>query len=334
MTTVAVLAIAMVVASGVVVWRTSPARASGGKRPARSGRSGGKPTRNGGGRSRSRSSGPSLPVRTFTAAGGTTSARTVPELAADLTGRGLGASGRAGKRAGAKAGRATGRGLARGGRWAARRAENRAAPRWQARTDGPTPFVTRTRRQSRAASSDDNTTEKDPGHFATDHTTPDQGEQANNPNPAPSGAPSQDAGPGPQQATERTAPVVTMPTTNATTTGGQQANPPADMAQIISRVSSYEPESVTDLMGFMAGETAGMCGYADALTQVVENCVNTVGLDPQSVQGVTEYAEAVTQAANTMALAHRQFMTVYQEVMEAVDKGVRMPHRGRFFNAA
>ncbi|OPG10576.1 hypothetical protein [Microbispora sp. GKU 823] len=57
--------------------------------------------------------------------------------------------------------------------------------------------------------------------------------------------------------------------------GGVTA-PPLDWAVLINRVANFVPEDDTALVAFMAGETAGVLGYAEALVQTRENCVNEV----------------------------------------------------------
>lgn len=130
---------------------------------------------------------------------------------------------------------------------------------------------------------------------------------------------------------------MTMPAANGDGPAGgqpQQVGPPRDLAQVIARVREFHPENQPDLIHFMAGEMAGMVGYADALSQVVDNCVNSTGLDPASVSGISDYSAAVTDAAAAMKAAHKQFVTIYQEIIEATDKGVKLPYDGRWFNAA
>ncbi|GGS97735.1 hypothetical protein GCM10010156_64910 [Planobispora rosea] len=110
--------------------------------------------------------------------------------------------------------------------------------------------------------------------------------------------------------------------------------PPADWIQIIARITEHAPADDTELLQLMAGEVAGVCGYADALGALHETCVNTVGLDPSSVQGLAEYSASATELAARMVEAHKQFLTVYAEVMEAVARGVVLPYQGRWFTGA
>ncbi|MET8140010.1 hypothetical protein ABZU32_06845 [Sphaerisporangium sp. NPDC005288] len=121
-------------------------------------------------------------------------------------------------------------------------------------------------------------------------------------------------------------------TAGQTTPGGDGAVAPPDWAQTIGRIATHVPEDDSALLHLMAGEVAGVCGYADALAALHETCVNAVGLDPSSVQGLAEYSTHASELAQRMAEAHKQFLTIYQEVMEAVARGVVMPYQGRFFS--
>ncbi|MBG0828203.1 hypothetical protein HS041_10530 [Planomonospora sp. ID67723] len=123
----------------------------------------------------------------------------------------------------------------------------------------------------------------------------------------------------------------TMTETAATVTN---VAAPADWAQTITRITEHTPADDTELLQLMAGEVAGVCGYADALGALHETCVNTVGLDPSSVQGLAEYSTSATELAARMVEAHRQFLTTYAEVMEAVARGVVLPYQGRWFTGA
>lgn len=106
--------------------------------------------------------------------------------------------------------------------------------------------------------------------------------------------------------------------------------PPPDHASVIARIAGYEPQDDADLLRFMTGECSAMAGYSDAMAAVFETCVNTIGLDPASVAGLSEYATAITDAAEAMRRAHARFYSIYAEVMEAAAKGVVMPHKGRW----
>jgi hypothetical protein len=110
--------------------------------------------------------------------------------------------------------------------------------------------------------------------------------------------------------------------------------PPLDWNVMISRVASFQPEDDAALIAFMAGEAAAVIAYAAALEQARENCVNDIGLDPSAVSGITTYSEYMSEAAERLAEAHKQFMTVYGEVLALAANGITMPHNGRWFTGA
>ena len=61
-----------------------------------------------------------------------------------------------------------------------------------------------------------------------------------------------------------------------------------------------------------------------------EHLVNSLGLDPAAVQGITEYAQAMSECAALMARANARFQQVYQGVRETVANGTVLPHQGRW----
>ncbi|WP_433516483.1 hypothetical protein ACQP2T_13475 [Nonomuraea sp. CA-143628] len=126
-------------------------------------------------------------------------------------------------------------------------------------------------------------------------------------------------------------------TINATTEGAAAAEPtpqipmPIDWRATAGRVAEFNPESDADLINFMSMEIAGMCGYSDAYEALFETCTNSLGLDPRSVAGLGEFGERVVDLTREMALAHKRFVVIYEEVMRMVADGTVMPHNGRFF---
>ncbi|MEU8364918.1 hypothetical protein AB0C27_53785 [Nonomuraea sp. NPDC048882] len=105
---------------------------------------------------------------------------------------------------------------------------------------------------------------------------------------------------------------------------------PADWAGLAARIQNFDPESDADLINFMTGEVAGICGYAEAYEALHGGCVDSIGLDPAAVQGLGEFAEHVMELTRAMTAAHRQFVTTYQEVLNAVANGVVLPYNGRW----
>lgn len=101
-------------------------------------------------------------------------------------------------------------------------------------------------------------------------------------------------------------------------------------AAVNAYVASFEPESDGELIRFMAGEAAGMAGYAHAMEQLSEHLLASVGLDPAAIQGMTEFAQAVTEAAALMTRANARFQQTYQGVRETVAGGTVLPFKGRW----
>ncbi len=115
-----------------------------------------------------------------------------------------------------------------------------------------------------------------------------------------------------------------------TATATLAAHAPADWATVAGRVADFHPENDADLINFMTSEVAGICGYAEAFEVLHSACVDGLGLDPTSVNGLGEFSGDVMELTQRMVAAHKQFLTTYQEVMEAVRNGVVLPYNGRW----
>lgn len=131
-----------------------------------------------------------------------------------------------------------------------------------------------------------------------------------------------------------TATTDTIPTPGAATAADAtpQVPMPIDWRATAGRVADFEPSNDADLINFMSMEIAGMCGYSEAYEALFETCTRSLGLDPRSVQGLGEFGERVVELTKEMALAHKRFVVIYEEVMRMVADGTVMPHNGRFFS--
>lgn len=134
----------------------------------------------------------------------------------------------------------------------------------------------------------------------------------------------------PKEDTEMTATTADAAAPIATEGAASAVPAPADWSQTASRIALFVPESDAELINFMTGEIAGMCGYSSAYESLYETCTRQLGLDPKSVQGLGEFSEQVVELTRQMALHHRRFVATYQAVMEMVADGTQMPYNGRF----
>jgi hypothetical protein len=107
---------------------------------------------------------------------------------------------------------------------------------------------------------------------------------------------------------------------------------PATLAPHLNHINDFEPESDADLLNFMGAEVAGKAAEAEAYMELFDRCVSGHGLDPQAMQGVSDYSEAIAESAEAMKRAHQQFVSVYDAIIEAANNGTVMPHNGRFFS--
>ena len=94
--------------------------------------------------------------------------------------------------------------------------------------------------------------------------------------------------------------------------------------------SEFEPEDDGHLLGWMAAEVNGMSAYAEAMTEVYETCVSTVGLDPVAMKATHDVADAAADAASAMAAARAKFASHYGEVREFAASGGLLPFDGRW----
>jgi len=116
------------------------------------------------------------------------------------------------------------------------------------------------------------------------------------------------------------------------TANGAQTPVPLTWRPVAQRLADLKPDSDAELINFMSGEVAGMCAYAAGYEQLFETCTKSLGLDPRSVAGLGEFGDKIITVTAEMAMVHKRFVAMYQEVMKMVADGTVMPHRGRFFS--
>jgi hypothetical protein len=110
-------------------------------------------------------------------------------------------------------------------------------------------------------------------------------------------------------------------------TGGSHS---AAWKAVVAETSDFEPEDDGHLLAWMAAEVNGMSAYAEAMTEVYETCVNSVGLDPVAMKATHDVADAAADAATAMAAARVKFASHYGEVREFAASGGVLPHDGRW----
>ena len=104
----------------------------------------------------------------------------------------------------------------------------------------------------------------------------------------------------------------------------------AAWSQVVADTSEFEPEDDGHLLAWMAAEVSGMSAYAEAMTEVYETCVATVGLDPVAMKATHDVADAAADAASAMAGARAKFASHYSEVREFAANGGLLPFDGRW----
>jgi hypothetical protein len=125
-----------------------------------------------------------------------------------------------------------------------------------------------------------------------------------------------------------TAPEVPVPGPRAS--GENHASVPGEWKQVVAAAADFEPEDDGELLAWMAAEVAGMSAYAEALTEVYETCVESIGVDPAAMNAVHDTADAAADAATAMASARGKFAAHYAEVREFAASGGLLPYDGRW----
>jgi hypothetical protein len=143
---------------------------------------------------------------------------------------------------------------------------------------------------------------------------------------------------GPARATAATLPPVFVHSTKKSSKGASVSGStvsgaaPSTLTAHVNYINGFEPESDADLLNMMGAEVAGKAAEAEAYQELFDRCVSGAGLDPQAMQGVSDYAEAIAESAEAMKRAHAQFVAVYGAILEATENGTVLPHDGRFFS--
>jgi len=112
--------------------------------------------------------------------------------------------------------------------------------------------------------------------------------------------------------------------------GASPRNAPAEWKPLVAATAGFEPADDGELLEWMASEVAGMSAYAEALTEVYETCVNSLGVDPAAMNAVHDTADAAADAATAMAYARQKFAAHYAEVREFAASGGLLPYDGRW----
>jgi hypothetical protein len=104
----------------------------------------------------------------------------------------------------------------------------------------------------------------------------------------------------------------------------------AEWAALVTQTADFEPEDDGHLLQWMGAEISGIAAYAEALTEVYETCVNSLGLDPISMAATHDVADAVADASGAMSLARQKFAAHYAEVIAFAARGGKLPYNGRW----
>lgn len=135
-------------------------------------------------------------------------------------------------------------------------------------------------------------------------------------------APRRPAGPGPAIADGPLPPVPVDVT---------PAEIPPVFTPVLAYISGFEAEEDTDLMKFTRGLAAGDLAMGEALEAQLDHCLNALGLDPVSVQGLADYADGKSEHAQGAMQIWQRFFTVYAEVKAFKANGGVLPKEANTF---
>jgi hypothetical protein len=221
------------------------------------------------------------------------------------------------------AARAAGTGTRSLARWL----EAKAAPRWHARQHVPVLLA----RPRPAATADDGGAAERAARREAERRqrlatgTPAAVVTPATVTPAPAGMGSPGAA-----APEGDRPMTTPPTPPPAPSATNRGNTPAGWRALVAATAGFEPDDDAALLEWMAAEVAGMSAYAEALAEVYETCVNSLGIDPAAMNAVHDTADAAADAATAMAYARQKFAAHYAEVREFAAAGGLLPYDGRW----
>jgi hypothetical protein len=117
-----------------------------------------------------------------------------------------------------------------------------------------------------------------------------------------------------------------MPTTPAPRHKGQRADAPgADVAE-------YAPETLSELLEYCANMAKANHAMSEATADFTETLTGAIGLDEQAVSGVAEIGEQYAEVSDAWRQAAERIRARYEQVIDAVESGVVLPHDGRFID--
>lgn len=106
---------------------------------------------------------------------------------------------------------------------------------------------------------------------------------------------------------------------------------PAPYAAMAAYIAGFVPEDDQALKMFMQGNAAGECVIADAWHTFGDTCLSAVGLDPAYVAGLLEAGDSAASHASLLAMVHKRFGVIYEQVQEWISAGRQLPHKAREF---
>jgi len=97
-------------------------------------------------------------------------------------------------------------------------------------------------------------------------------------------------------------------------------------------VAEYTPESMSELLQYCGQMSRANQSMSEATAEFLGTLVAEIGLDSQAVAGLEAIADQYAEVADAWQQAGTQIRSRYEQVIEAVESGVQLPHQGRFID--
>lgn len=106
----------------------------------------------------------------------------------------------------------------------------------------------------------------------------------------------------------------------------------AEWQALVSSTADFEPDDEGEFLEWSAAQVIGLASYSEALIELFEHLVFTVGVDPAALDGVLAFADAAADAADKMSQARADLANFYRELRKAAAEGRRAPKHGHWIS--
>lgn len=110
----------------------------------------------------------------------------------------------------------------------------------------------------------------------------------------------------------------------------QSGGVPPIWAALADSIREFVPENHVEHLDSFSGHAAGILAVAEAFRDNADMQFHHLGLDPAAANATLEFADHFAECAESLGLTREQFLVIYQEVLNAIDNGLVLPHSGRW----